>query len=225
MLSVIIVAAGSGRRMGFDKLLAPLGGSNVLSQTVQRFLATECVDELIIVAPAERFAQIQLDPAFADKAAQLINVEGGSERHFSVKAGLDRVSPKATHVGIHDGARPLVTPEAITACYQRSRQTGAATLARPATETIKKANADGSAIVSSISRERLWFMETPQIFSAKLIQEAYLMVEQQGEVVTDEVSALQTIDQATALVSSPCYNIKVTYPEDLQYAEHFLHLK
>ena len=225
MLSVIIVAAGSSRRMGFDKLLAPLAGSNVLSQTIQRFLSADCVAELIVVAPRERFEQVNLPKELAEKALKIINVEGGSERHSSVKAGLDNVSEATTHVAIHDGARPLITPLAIESCYRKAQETGAAALARPVTETLKRANQEGTAIESSVSREQLWFMETPQTFATALIKDAYLMVERKGDVVTDEVSALQTIGRTTSLVNSSCYNLKITYPDDLQLAEQFLNLK
>lgn len=217
MLSVIIVAAGSSRRMGFDKLLAPLSGKPVLTQTVLRFLDTPAVSEIILVCPENRFNNLGLP----DTNTPIKRVDGGAERHHSVNAGLNALSSSATHCAIHDGARPLVTPEAIKLCYEEAQNTGAASLARPATETIKRAT-DELIVDESVCRENLWFMETPQIFSTNLIRNAYKAVEELDQIVTDEVSALQLIGQQTKLVSSPCLNIKITYPSDLQLAEKFL---
>ena len=216
MLSVILVAAGSSRRMGFDKLLAPLAGQPVLTHTVQRFLDTPEVSEIVLVCPAERYAQLGLP-----SDSRLIRVDGGAERHHSVQAGLDRLSPDSRCVAIHDGARPLVTSEAILACYHQALETGAATLARPATETIKRAN-EHLHVTESVSRENLWFMETPQTFATDRVKEAYTEVARLDQLVTDEVSALQLIGQATTLVPAPCYNPKITYPTDLDLAEKFL---
>jgi len=202
--------------MGLDKLLAPLAGSCVLAQTVQRFQECPDVGEIILVCPAQRFAQLGIMAS-----CNMMRVDGGSERHYSVQAGLRALSDSSRHVAIHDGARPLVTPQAISLCYQTAQETGAATLARPATETIKRGTAD-HLVHESISRENLWFMETPQIFQTDLIQQAYREVEARDELVTDEVSALQLIGRATTLVTSPCFNPKITYPADLTLAHTYL---
>jgi len=216
MLSAIIVAAGSSRRMGFDKLLAPLGDSCVLAQTILRFEQAPDIGEIIVVCPDDRFRKMNISCA-----CNMIRIDGGAERHHSVMAGLRALSPYSEHVAIHDGARPLVTAEAISLCYQKAQETHAATLARPATETIKRASVDLT-VSDSISRDNLWFMETPQIFKTALIKKAYEAVEAQDQLVTDEVSALQLIGQSTSLVTSPCFNQKITYPADLKLAEKFL---
>lgn len=206
--------------MGFDKLLAPLAGGTVLEQTVLRFLETPDCEEIIIVTPAERFASL---PERITSQETVQQVEGGAERHHSVQAGLKALAESSTYVAIHDGARPLVTPEAVSLCYEKAQDSGAASLARPVTETLKRATT-GAQVSESISRENLWFMETPQIFSTALIKEAYEAVEKRAELVTDEVSALQLINQVTSLVTSPCVNIKITYPSDLTLAEKLLSL-
>ena len=216
MLSAIIVAAGSSRRMGFDKLLAPLGDSSVLAQTIARFQESPDVREIILVCPAERFLALSLTAS-----CNMIRVDGGSERHYSVQAGLQALSEDSTHVAIHDGARPLISAKAISLCYQKAQETQAATLARPATETIKRATPEQT-VSESVSRDGLWFMETPQIFATPLIKKAYKEVEAQSELVTDEVSALQLIGHSTSLVTSPCFNPKITYPADLELAHKFL---
>ncbi len=216
MLSAIIVAAGSSRRMGFDKLLAPLGGSCVLAQTIQCFQESPEISEIILVCPSERFAELGVTAS-----CNMVRVDGGAERHDSVKAGLQALSVDSKYVAIHDGARPLVSKAAIALCYETAQQTQAATLARPATETIKRAT-DEQLVTESLDRENLWFMETPQIFEIGLIKEAYREVEARNELVTDEVSALQLLGQATTLVTSPCFNPKITYPADLELAQKFI---
>jgi len=217
MLSAIIVAAGSGRRMGFDKLLAPLGDSTVLAKTIQCFENTSEVKEIIVVCPIERFQKLGIVAS-----CNMIRVDGGAERHHSVKNGLDVLSTDSQFVLIHDGARPLITKEAIKLCYQKARETGAAALARPVTETIKRVSAEQE-VIESVSRDNLWFMETPQIFQTELIRQAYAEVEAQDQLVTDEVSALQVIGRTTTLVTSPCFNPKITYPADLELAQKFIH--
>ena len=204
--------------MGFDKLLAPLGDLDVLSHTLLRFFECPQVTEIVLVCPAVRFDALLLPD---EVKAQVKRVDGGAERHHSVMAGLQALTGTNDYVAIHDGARPLVTVDAVTLCLEQAMATGAATLARPATETIKRASADQE-VESSVSRDNLWFMETPQIFANEKILQAYQEVEAQKELVTDEVSALQLIGQLTSLVSSPCFNPKITYPTDLELAHKFL---
>ena len=105
-VSTIIVAGGSSRRMGFDKLAADLAGRSVLSHSLAAFQNCERIDELILVGSN--------DPLSENPPPKLhATVPGGAERHLSVAAGLDAVSPDATHIAVHDGARPLITPAAI----------------------------------------------------------------------------------------------------------------
>jgi 2-C-methyl-D-erythritol 4-phosphate cytidylyltransferase len=124
-------------------------------------------------------------------------------------------------VAIHDGARPLVSPEAIDRCIAAASEHGGAALARPATETLKRADENGFA-KESVERERLWFMETPQAFQLALILRAYDEVKRLDRIVTDEVSALELIGHATLLVDAGKPNLKITHPSDLSLAEALL---
>ena len=119
-----------------------------------------------------------------------------------------------SHVAIHDGARPLVSPESIRATFAAAEATEAASLARRVTETLKRATPEG--ITSeSVSRDNLWVMETPQIFSRALIQKAYQSVSSGDTKITDEVSALQLLNHGTTLVENPSPNPKITIKADL----------
>ena len=213
----ILVAAGSSRRMGFDKLAAHLAGVPVLRRSLEAFLTASSISSVVIVAPQDRF-----DALLAGNFSKsVIRVDGGEGRQDSVQHGLAAVPEGTTLVAIHDGARPLVSPEAIDRCVAAAAEHGAAALARPVTETLKRGDEQGFAR-ESVERERLWFMETPQAFQLPLILRAYAEVNRQSRVVTDEVSALELIDHATLLMDAGKPNLKITHPSDLALAEALL---
>ena len=211
--AAIIVASGSSRRMGFDKLAAPLMGRPVLRMTVEAFMAAESVSRVIVVCPEER-----LDSLLAgDFPKPLTRVEGGAERCESVMSGLEALRPGDELVAVHDGARPLVTSSAINLCVTEAEKHGAATLARPITETIKRADEKGFSD-GGVDREGLWHTETPQIFRTELLLKAYDVVAARGVPVTDEVSAMELIGIPTKLVSSAGPNLKITHSGDIELA-------
>ncbi|MGA3171148.1 MAG: 2-C-methyl-D-erythritol 4-phosphate cytidylyltransferase [Chthoniobacteraceae bacterium] len=221
MVSAVIVAAGSSRRMGFDKLFAPLAGKPVIAHSVAAFERTPDIAEIILVARPEHREQLGALVAGEHwkKVKQI--VEGGAERHLSVWNGLRVVNGRATHVAIHDGARPLTTPRVIRECLELARQSGAACVATPIPDTVKRASDEG-VVVESVERAGLWAMQTPQIFSTAVILQAYSAIIGAGEVVTDEVSAVQRLGINIALLRNDDWNFKVTIPRDLELAEHVL---
>ena len=215
--AAIIVASGSSRRMGFDKLSAEIRGTPVLARTVRAFMAAEEITRVIVVCPEDRFRLLDGE-AFPKP---LDRVEGGEQRQDSVANGLALLGPDDLLVAVHDGARPLVRPESIDACIAAARQHGAATLAHAVTDTIKKADT-GNFARSSVDRSDLWAMETPQVFRSALLREAYAAVAERGLAVTDEVSALEAIGVPTKLVTSPFPNPKITVPADIHLAAALL---
>lgn len=221
MTSAIIVAAGSGTRMGFDKLLASLGGSPVILHTLRAFQKCPDIDEIVVVASEERaevVRRIADDNAFSKLKAF---VPGGAERHFSVWAGLQALDPACGLVAVHDGARPLIHGAQISRCIARARETGAAASARPVSETLKRADAAGQ-VCGGVDRAGLWIMETPQVFAVPILREAYEAVLREGALVTDEVSALERIGHPVWLVENETPNPKITWPADLVLAERLL---
>ncbi len=212
--AAIIVAAGSSRRMGFDKLAAELLGKSVLRRSVDAFMHAGEISRVIVVAPEERFAALG-----TDFPKPLLRAEGGAERMHSVENGLALVTEDLT--AVHDGARPLVTPAAIAACISAAREHGAAALARRATETMKRAD-DAGFSRASVDRENLWFMETPQVFRTELLRQAYAAVRARGLAVTDEVSALEALGLPAKLVVSPAPNLKITVAADIPLAAALL---
>jgi 2-C-methyl-D-erythritol 4-phosphate cytidylyltransferase len=221
MLTAIIVAGGSSQRMGFDKLFAVIAGEPVIAHAIRAFDRATSVSEIVVVAREERHDEIRkIGRAAHFKKVRSI-FRGGERRHDSVRAGLDQVDRAAKYVAVHDAARPLITPEQIECTFEQSRLHGAAALAQPVNDTLKRAGAD-LLVAGSIDRDQLYAMQTPQIFERKLIEDAYRAVYAENISVTDEVSAVERLGHKIALVLNDDFNFKITYPRDLQIAEFIL---
>lgn len=211
--------------MGFDKILAPLHGKPVLYWSLKAFQDCPEVEEIIVVTREEAIAAVQ-HLAHVEKLTKVKQiVAGGSERHLSVWNGLQAVSSEGTeYVAIHDGARPLVTAQLVTACLKLAEKHGAACCAAPIPDTVKRASYE-NLIIESVDRQNLWAMQTPQIFSSGLILQAYASLMAHNEMVTDEVSAIQKIGKRVALFQNEDYNFKITFPRDLPLAEQVLDIR
>jgi len=207
--------------MGFDKLAADLCGESVLTRSMLAFEACPEVVEIRVVTSPEKMGGVTEAAKRLGLSKFVEAIEGGAERHLSVNAGLERVGERCTLVAVHDGARPLITPAAISRCVEVARAHGAAALAHRVTDTLKRGDDEGR-VVGSVSRDDLWAMETPQVFSVKLLRTAYAAVLKRGEVVTDEVSALMGSGPEVMLVENAEPNLKITVPGDLVVAEAIL---
>ena len=117
-----------------------------------------------------------------------------------------------------DAARPLVTAEQIERVYQACREQGAAALADPITDTLKRADVD-LVVSESVDRHQLFAMQTPQIFVRELLIEAYETVTARNILVTDEASAVEYLGRKVVLVPNEDFNFKITYPRDFPLAE------
>jgi len=208
--TVILVAAGSSRRMSFDKLAADLNGLPVLARTLDVFLACEEIQDIILVTPEERMAL--LDSSKFTKS--VTRVDGGAERQFSVAAGIAALPVTTDFVAVHDAARPLVSESDIRSVIAAAHEFGAASLARRVTETLKRTD-QFDYTQEPVPRERLWFIETPQIFRVDWLREAYAYVLENQLTITDETSALEMIGKKTKLIASSAPNPKITTPADL----------
>ena len=215
MFCAVIVAAGSSRRAGFDKLAAHLDGAPVLRRSVDAFVAAGAA-AVVVVCPESRWVETGL--AAAAFPVPVSRVDGGAERQDSVAAGLAALPAGTRMVAVHDGARPLITPAGIRACLNAAGETGAAACAHPVVDTLKRADAAGFSLPEKVSRDNLWGMETPQIFRLELLLQAYDYVKAHALVVPDEVSAVEAMGVSTRLVSGGV-NLKITLPGDLELAE------
>lgn len=244
----ILLAGGSGSRMAgsvADKILAPLAGKPLIAHSVDAFLGSGAVQSLVIVArdPAhesqirnalhERFdsatqsseARERFDPPQSrqDPAPSIAFACGGAERQDSVWAGLQAVPPQTDIVLIHDCARPCLRPEAVRQSIEAAAATGAACLARRVADTLKSAEPyDGAYLPTTLDRAKIWATETPQTFRFPLIREAYQNVVRSGNRITDDLAAIEALDQPVAFIESQHPNPKLTTPADLPYLEFLL---
>jgi 2-C-methyl-D-erythritol 4-phosphate cytidylyltransferase len=217
--AVILLAAGRGTRMGgavADKILAPLAGRPVFAHSAAAFAASGVADLYVIVHRDRR--QMLALAALAPTPA--LFVRGGRERQDSVAAALAALPPDITQVFIHDCARPLVRPEQIRALLKLARRTHAAVLAHRVTDTIKEKLAGNR--LRTVPRDRLWAMETPQVFARDLIARAYARVVAKKLPVTDDAQAVESLPHPVALLENPHPNPKLTTPADLAWGEFLL---
>ena len=222
--TAILLAGGSGNRMQGtveDKILAPLSGKPVIAHSIETFVSSGKIQYIVIVTrDAKQRSAIE---KVAPDVPIITYTTGGARRQDSVHAGL-LAAPAETEIAlIHDCARPCITPEAINESIEKAAQFGAACLARPVTDTLKSADPyDGAYLPTTVDRSKLWAMETPQSFSYPLIRDAYENIVRSGAQITDDLSAIEDIDQPVAFIDNRRPNPKLTTPADLPYLEYLL---
>src|SRR5262249_3842196 len=207
--------------MGFDKLFAAIAGTPVIAHTIRAFEDAKCADGIIVVARQDRHDEIKT--IVRDENFKKIRsiIPGGKHRQDSVRAGLNHLNSFTKYVAVHDAARPLVTPEQIERVFQQCVSHGAAALAEPINDTLKRADTD-LLVSGSVDRHQLYAMQTPQIFERQLIEEAYRAVYAKSISITDDVSAVEQLGRKVVLVLNDDFNFKITYPRDLALAEFVL---
>jgi 2-C-methyl-D-erythritol 4-phosphate cytidylyltransferase len=217
--AAILLAAGSSRRMAGavpDKILAPLAGKPVFAHSAATFVRSGVVD-FFVVTYRDQQQMVELS-AYAPTPT--VFVRGGTERQHSVAAALAELPDDVSHVFIHDCARPLVRPEQLVGLHKIVRREDAVVLAHRVTDTIKDHRGEGR--LRTLDRQHLWAMETPQVFSRKLITRAYAAVAKGKLAVTDDAAAVELLRHPVALLENPHPNPKLTTPADLAYLEFLL---
>ena len=223
-VSVIIPAAGCGRRMGdVKKPYLDLAGKPILAHTLKVFQQCSLVDEIVVVVAAgdeNECVRNVIIPHGVDRVDQV--VAGGETRQESVFNGLQKVSPDTDMVVVHDCARPFVTEDMIKNTLEAASDCGAATVAIPVKDTIKEADDEGF-VVNTLDRRRLWSIQTPQAFRYDLLLQAHLHARENNIQVTDDASLIEELDDhRVKLVMGTSENIKITIPGDLAIAEAIL---
>jgi 2-C-methyl-D-erythritol 4-phosphate cytidylyltransferase len=222
MNTVIIVAAGQGKRFGAKqpKQFIEIHGKPLIVHTLGCFENCSAVDEIILILPAEEIVNFQnLSEKFNLTKLKKI-VAGGKTRAESVSSGLEAIeSENVEIVAVHDGARPLVAIEEITATIESAKETGAACLVASVKDTIKEVS--GTKIVKTIDRSKLRRALTPQAFRFEILQEAFAR-DNFDETATDECFLVEKLGYEITFVEGSAKNIKITTPEDLILAEAFL---
>jgi 2-C-methyl-D-erythritol 4-phosphate cytidylyltransferase len=212
-VGVVIVAAGSGQRMGgINKLFIPLGGKPLLAWSVDTCQGCSFITQVVLVLndkDLNRGEKLKQERGWSKVAL----CPGGVRRQDSVREGLRQIGD-CDWVMIHDGARPFLTLDLIESGLKAARETEAAVAAVPVKDTIKLA-ADERLIGETLQRDKLWAAQTPQIFSFDVITRAY---EKLTEEVTDDAAAVERLGYKVKLYIGDYKNIKVTTLEDLALA-------
>ena len=221
--AAVIVAAGSGTRMGpgVDKLFLEIAGRSIVAHTWARFEAAACIDELVLVVRDGMQAEFRKLAAESGFRKPFRLTVGGRERQDSVWNGLEALPVDCGIVAIQDGARPCTSLAVIEATLAAAREMGAAVAAQRVTDTIKESDG-GTRVARHIDRSRLWAVQTPQTFRVEVIRRALSAVRGRGLLVTDDTAACELIGQPVALVEGREPNPKATSPADLPYLELLL---
>jgi 2-C-methyl-D-erythritol 4-phosphate cytidylyltransferase len=221
--SVILPAAGKSTRFREKekKPFTNLDGRAIWLRTAELFITRDDVCQtLIVVAPED---QEMFRRRYAANLAfmNVQIVDGGKERFDSVANALQAVKDEAEFVAIHDAVRPCLTKELIDNVFAEAVKTGAAMLAVPVNDTLKRATTQ-NVVETTLSREGLWLAQTPQVFRKDWLLQAYLKREKLGKLITDDGQLLEAAGHAVHLILGSPNNLKITSKEDLLLAEAIL---
>lgn len=219
---VVIVAAGSGKRMGAErnKLWLPLAGKPIFCHTIELFVSHPMITETVLVVSETDHAEINelvLQQGYSD----ITLVVGGAERQESVQNGLAGLSAACEYVLVHDAARPFLTAAQITAVIERVSRDQSTILAVPVKDTIKVVGANGQ-VESTPARESLWAVQTPQAFRLALLKEAHNLALKAGKQATDDAMLVEWMGHPVSVMLGSYENIKITTPDDLWLGEEIL---
>lgn len=223
-VSVIIVAAGSGKRMksAIAKQYLDLKGRSILSYTVDVFEKSPIVGEIILVTGKEEIDYVKSEIVEKYKFNKVKAViEGGSERQYSVENGLKSVDKSCDAVMIHDGVRPFIDSESICVLAEKTIKYGACVLGVPAKDTIKICDENGF-VSDTPERKLIWHAQTPQSFKYDIIADAYKKANEDGFLGTDDSVLVERTGCKIKMVEGSYDNIKITTPEDLYVGERIL---
>jgi len=220
---MMVAAAGGSTRMGQPKQHIRLGQHPVLIHTLLTLQGVDAIDEILLIARGEDIPHFTALAAQAGVTKLHTAVEGGDTRQASVARGLASLPDKATLVGIHDGARPLVTPEGVTAVIKAAAQMGAAALAVPVKDTLKRTDENGY-IIDTPDRAGLWRVQTPQAFDRAALCAAMEQALAQGWDFTDDCQLMERAGHRVRLVTGLDTNLKLTTPEDIRLAQAIMNV-
>ncbi|HEX4465871.1 MAG TPA: 2-C-methyl-D-erythritol 4-phosphate cytidylyltransferase [Solirubrobacteraceae bacterium] len=211
MTIALIVAAGSGQRLGADrpKALVDLAGRAMLQWSVDALAAMAEVTQIVVALP----------PA-AQAPPGTIGVQGGDTRSDSVRLALAAAATDGDPVIVHDAARPLLTPELareVTGALELDPEADAAIAAAPVSDTIKRA-ADDGAVLQTLARSELWAVQTPQVFRRAALARALDASPQLLAQATDDAWLVERMGGKVLVVDVKRENLKVTTPLDLEVA-------
>lgn len=215
--SAVILAAGNGTRFGgkVKKQYVDVLGIPAVVRTVMAFEECSLIDEIILVG--DTAALTELFSAYSFKKIAMI-VSGGETRQDSALLGFDSVSDKSKYVAIHDAARCLITPEMIEETVKAAYKYRAAAAAHRSEDTVKIADKNGI-IESTTDRDKIWLVQTPQVFLNDVYRVSAYMAKKDDAQVTDDCMLCERLGFEIKLVECGRENIKLTNPDDLMLCE------
>jgi 2-C-methyl-D-erythritol 4-phosphate cytidylyltransferase len=223
-ITVLIPAAGFGERMNLDlaKPLVKLKNKPIIIYTLEIFESHPLIDEIVLIFNKEGL-QVVRDFVKEYKLKKVARViAGGATRKESVRNGLEVVDSKTKFVVIHDGVRPFVDEGCITRVIEEAKECGAAVLGVPVKSTMKKIKPNME-VDSTLKREQIWEIQTPQVFERELIQKAYLTASKHS--VPDDAALVELMGKKVRVVMGSYFNIKITTQEDLVFADAIANIK
>lgn len=216
MTTAIVLAGGKSTRMGggVDKAFLSIGAKPLVAWSLLSFERTIGIDRIVLVVRKEQLlAAKAVVKMFGISKLDKI-VAGGARRQESVQAGLAACDLDTRFVIIHDAARPCVTSELVIEVLQAVKRADAVTVGRPVTDTIKRcAPTKGAVVEETVSRDRLWSVQTPQAFAFGALKAAYRKLDSKVEV-TDDCQAIELAGGTVKIVENLKPNFKVTTPDD-----------
>jgi 2-C-methyl-D-erythritol 4-phosphate cytidylyltransferase len=218
-VAVILPAAGNSTRFGNSrrkKVFVDLRGRPVWLRAAEHFINRDDVAQVLVVVSPDDLTWFKEQYAANVTLLGIEIIAGGAERADSVLNALARVRDDVEFVAVHDAARPLLAKEWIDRVFAEARKCGGAILATPVTQTLKRGTAAGF-VEETVSRERLWAAQTPQVFRKEWLVDAY--ARRGKEPSTDEAQLIERSGRPVRLVECPALNIKITTQEDLKLAE------
>jgi 2-C-methyl-D-erythritol 4-phosphate cytidylyltransferase len=219
--ALVIVAAGRGERFGASpKVLENASGKPLVWWSIEAGARSASATEIIVVVGEHTAAAIEDLVARESWPVPVRCTMGGSRRQDSVALGVARCGGSCDVILVHDAARPLVTPDLFDACARAASTHGAAIVAAPVTDTLKRA-ADGT-ILETVPRDALWGAQTPQGFRREILVDTITTAAGSDDSFTDEASMLEACGIPVRIVPGPRTNIKVTHREDLDVVRALL---
>ncbi|MEN8150031.1 MAG: 2-C-methyl-D-erythritol 4-phosphate cytidylyltransferase [Planctomycetota bacterium] len=213
MLTAIVTAGGAGVRFGGEKILSPVRGEPLVFHTVRRIGRLAGVARVFLVLPPSRLPAIREEHGEALERLGVTDwIPGGTTRMESVGNGL--AAAETGFVLVHDAVRPRFDVAAADRAVELARESGAAIVAVPARDTLKRVDGEHR-IAGTVPREEVWHAETPQVMRREVLVEAYRRAEADGFVGTDEASLVERIGVPVSVVDGGPWNVKVTEREDL----------
>ena len=227
LLTVIVPAAGAGKRMGLgkNKAFITIGSMPLLVLCMRMLAETGMVRRVIVVTRAWEIQEterlLQEHQAVCFPGIDWEVTAGGKERQDSVANGLARITDTEGDVAVHDGARPFAGTEVFARTFARAKECGAAIAAVSLKDTVKVVDRRG-VVVSTPDRSSLCAVQTPQIFEVNVLRRGYDFLKEHPFAVTDDASLVEASGHPVAVAAGSYENIKVTTPEDLLMAEKIL---